>query len=221
MAGETSERGRKVKNMSRIGYRLPIYGASHPWPPLEPPKACPPPQAAAPQPPSEHSENTGDKLRAAIREIAAAGKVNRISTRNVLLALISAKVNRGRHCGVAISRVATCVDRRRVAWQPARWRRSPPGVRRTHTRFQKRPVSVENLNLRQVMALATARTASRNGSVVSGPPARRWWPRASVSGGFAEACSSEKGLVVSRSLRAARLRNIFRGVEKRALGRAG
>ena len=45
----------------------------------------------APQPPSEHSENTGDKLRAAIREIAAARGVNQISTRNVLLALIERK----------------------------------------------------------------------------------------------------------------------------------
>ena len=48
--------------------------------PLDSPKA--------PQPPNEHSENTGDKLQAAIREIAAAREVNQISTRNVLEALI-------------------------------------------------------------------------------------------------------------------------------------
>ncbi len=38
-----------------------------------------------------HSENTGAKLQAAIREIAAAREVNQISTRNVLLALIERK----------------------------------------------------------------------------------------------------------------------------------
>jgi Protein of unknown function (DUF3631) len=93
-----------------IRYRHPIYGAEQTGPRLDTPKAEPPPQAAnepradesneqsppldspkAPQPPAEHSENTGVKLQAAIREIAEAREVNRISTRNVLDALIKRK----------------------------------------------------------------------------------------------------------------------------------
>ena len=62
-----------------------------PGPQLDSPKAKAPPQAAAPQPPAEHSENIGVKLGAAIREIAEAREVNRISTRNVLEALIKRK----------------------------------------------------------------------------------------------------------------------------------
>ena len=97
--------------MNTIGYRNPrFYQPRQTWPRLDSPNACPPPQAAnepragesteqsrpldspkAPQPPAEHSENTGAKLQAAIREIAAAREVNQISTRNVLLALIERK----------------------------------------------------------------------------------------------------------------------------------
>jgi Protein of unknown function (DUF3631) len=100
----------EIENMSTntfIRYRHPIYGgqlrpqldlpkaeaqaANEPRtnesneqsPPLDSPKA--------PQPTAEHSENTGAKLQAAIREIAAAREVNRISTRNVLEALIKRK----------------------------------------------------------------------------------------------------------------------------------
>jgi hypothetical protein len=96
--------------MNTIGYRNRFYQARQTWPQLDSPKACPPLQAAnepragesteqgpppdslkAPQPTAEHSENTGAKLQAAIREIAAAREVNRISTRNVLEALIKRK----------------------------------------------------------------------------------------------------------------------------------
>ena len=68
----------------RIGYRHPLYGARQTWPPLDSLKACPPPQAPAPRPPSEHSV----KLVAAFREIFAARAVNQISTIAVLKALI-------------------------------------------------------------------------------------------------------------------------------------
>jgi hypothetical protein len=88
-----------------LRYRHWIYGAEQTRPRLDSPKTGAPPQAAnepraaneqsppldsskAPPPPAEDSENTGDKLQAAIREIAAARKVNQISTRNVLDALI-------------------------------------------------------------------------------------------------------------------------------------
>ena len=95
--------------MSAIGYRNPrFYQARQTMPRLDSPKAQAPLQAAneprpaneqtppldwskTPSPPCEHGENTGDKLRAAIREIAAAREVNQISTRKVLLALIERK----------------------------------------------------------------------------------------------------------------------------------
>jgi hypothetical protein len=74
-----------------IRYRHWIYGAEQTRPQLASPKGEAPPQAAAPQPPAEHSANTAAQLRAAIREIAAAREVNQISTRKVLLALIERK----------------------------------------------------------------------------------------------------------------------------------
>ena len=63
--------------MNTIGYRNRFYQARQTMPGLDSPKACPPPQAAneqsppldsskAPPPPAEDSENTGDKLQAAI-----------------------------------------------------------------------------------------------------------------------------------------------------------
>jgi hypothetical protein len=72
----------------RIGYRHPLYGARQNWPPLDSPKACPPPQAPAPRPPAERGENIDVKLLAAFREIFAARKANQISTIAVLKALI-------------------------------------------------------------------------------------------------------------------------------------
>ena len=61
--------------MNTIGYRNPrFYQARQTMPRLDSPQACPSPQAANELPPieSNHSENTGAQLQAAIREIAAA-----------------------------------------------------------------------------------------------------------------------------------------------------
>ena len=74
--------------MSRFGYRHHLYGARQTWLQPNPPKAS---SSKAPQPPAEHGENIGGKLQTAIREIAAARGVNRISTRNLLDALIKRK----------------------------------------------------------------------------------------------------------------------------------
>jgi hypothetical protein len=86
---ETSEEQEQERHMNTIGYRNPRFYQARPMPRLDSPNPAPPPQAAAPHPLAGQSADTGARLRTVIREIAATRKVNQISTRDVLLALIT------------------------------------------------------------------------------------------------------------------------------------
>jgi hypothetical protein len=138
-------RWKRGRNRSRF------YQARLTMPRLDSPNPAPPPQAAAPHPLAGQSANTGARLRTVIREIAATRKVNQISTRDVLLALITRPGEPWGACGVAKSRVATCAGLRgnwRGSCSPSVLFRRRSGSRtEPHRRATKWPSSMTTFPL--------------------------------------------------------------------------